>query len=162
MKKILTIWVLALSLTSCMTEKKAARRMAHLSVGYPHVAAKLCANYIKESHTTTIEYKEGKHDTLWQSEYVDCDTVIGTDRIVRVPYPVIVPSRDTIIFRDSIFQENTKQAEYLQGELKETTYRLYSTQTTLKSTRGLCAILIAILATIGVFSYLKSKFPWKV
>jgi len=143
-----------------MTEKKAERRMAHLAVGYPSVSAKLCSNYIKESHTTTIEYREGKRDTLWQAEYVDCDTVIGTDRIVKVPYPVYLPSRDTIIFRDSIFQENTKQTEYLQGELKETTHRLYSIQETLKQTRGFCAILIAILATIGVFSYLKSKFPW--
>lgn len=145
---------------SCMTEKKAARRVAHLSVEYPNVAANLCANYIKESHTTTIEYREGKRDTLWQSEYVDCDTVIGTDRIVRVPYPVIRPVRDTVIFRDSIFQENTKRVELMEQILKISTLQLEKSQNSLKTSRGINAVLIIILATIGIFLYIKSRLKW--
>lgn len=160
MKKLLLFIILSVSITACMTEKKAQRRIAHLSVGYPSVVANLCANYIKESHTSTIEYREGKHDTLWQSEYVDCDTVIGSDRIVRVPYPVIVPSRDTIIYRDSVFQENTKRVEVLQNELKNTTLKLYNAQNSLKTSRGLNAVLIMILATIALFSYIKSRLKW--
>lgn len=155
------IWILlSISLTACMTEKKAARRVAHLSVEYPNVVANLCSNYIKESHTSTIEYREGKRDTLWQSEYVDCDTVIGSDRIVKVPYPVLVPSRDTLIFRDSVFQENTKRVEALQNELKNTTLKLYNAHNSLKTMRGLNAILIMILATISLFLYLKSRLKW--
>lgn len=145
---------------SCMTEKKAARRITHLAVGYPSVAANLCANYIKESHTTTIEYREGKRDTLWQSEYVDCDTVIGTDRIVKVPYPVIRPVRDTVIFRDSIFQENTKRVEVMEQILKISTLQLEKTQNSLKTSRGINAVLIIILATIGIFLYIKSRLKW--
>lgn len=158
--RIIYIIIMMVLTASCMTEKKAARRVAHLSVEYPNVAANLCANYIKESHTTTIEYREGKRDTLWQSEYVDCDTVIGTDRIVKVPYPVIRPVRDTVIFRDSIFQENTKRVEVMEQILKISTLQLEKTQNSLKTSRGINAVLIIILATIGIFLYIKSRLKW--
>jgi len=86
-------------LASCMTEKRATKKIARLGIQYPYSGATFCANAYpsRVEYKQTIEYKEGKHDTLWQAEYIDCDTVIGTNRIVKVPYPVIVPSRDTLI-----------------------------------------------------------------
>lgn len=103
---------------SCMTEKKASRRIAHLSVGHPSLLAQYCSRTFPpvEKTTTTIEYRQGKKDTIWQSEYVDCDTVIGENRIVKVPYPVIVPSRDTLVFRDSVFIENKAEISRIKIE----------------------------------------------
>lgn len=103
---------------SCMTEKKASRRIAHLSVGHPTLLAQYCARTYPpvEKTTTTIEYRQGKNDTIWQAEYIDCDTIIGTDRVVKVPYPVIVPRRDTLIFRDSVFIENKAEISTLKLE----------------------------------------------
>lgn len=103
---------------SCMTEKKASRRVAHLSVEYPTLLAQYCARTFPpvEKTTTTIEYRQGKNDTIWQAEYIDCDTIIGKDRVVKVPYPVIVPRRDTLIFRDSVFIENKAELSTLKIE----------------------------------------------
>ena len=101
-----------------MTEKKAAKRMTYLAVSHPKVAANFCAQQYPpvEKTTTTIEYRQGKNDTIWQSEYVDCDTVIGENRIVKVPYPVHIKSRDTLVFRDSVFIENKAEISRLKIE----------------------------------------------
>ena len=117
MKTIFTLLAM-LTLTSCMTEKRATKKMARLGVEYPYAGATFCANAYpaRVEYKQTIEYKEGKRDTIWQAEYVDCDTVIGTDRIVKVPYPVIVPSRDTLIFRDSIFTEKKEKLDLCERE----------------------------------------------
>lgn len=115
MKKLL---ILILFFASCMTEKKAGKRVAHLSVEYPSLLATFCAQQYPpiERTSTTIEYRQGKKDTIWQSEYVDCDTVIGENRIVKIPYPVYLPSRDTLIFRDSVFIENKAEISRLKIE----------------------------------------------
>jgi hypothetical protein len=117
MRTSILIFMLML-LASCMTEKRATKKIARLGIQYPYSGATFCANAYpsRVEYKQTIEYKEGKHDTLWQAEYIDCDTVIGTDRIVKVPYPVIVPSRDTLIFRDSIFTENKAKLEATERE----------------------------------------------
>jgi len=84
--------------TSCNTEKRGAMRLASLKTTRPKLVASFCGeNYpVKESTTHTIEYRQGKHDTIWQNEYIDCDTVIGQNQVVRVPYPVHIPVHDTI------------------------------------------------------------------
>ena len=118
MRTLKILIIIVMFFTSCMTEKKAGRRVAHLSVEYPTLLAKYCARTFPpvEKTTTTIEYREGKNDTIWQAEYVDCDTIIGTDRVVKVPYPVVVPRRDTLIFRDSVFIENKAEISTLKLE----------------------------------------------
>ena len=117
MRNLILIIIVMFS-ASCMTEKKAGKRVAHLSVEYPSLLATFCAQQYPpfERTSTTIEYRQGKKDTIWQSEYVDCDTVIGENRIVKVAYPVIVPSRDTLVFRDSVFIENKAEISRLKIE----------------------------------------------
>lgn len=117
-KQILLFLIMAISLSACMTEKRATKKIAQLGIQYPYAGAQYCANSfpVRVEHTQTIEYREGKRDTLWQAEYIDCDTVIGQDRIVKVPYPVLVPSRDTLIFRDSIFIEKKDKLDICNRE----------------------------------------------
>lgn len=117
MKKILIfLAVVLVSLTACNTEKRASRRMSNLADGHPTVATSFCATRypVKVETTHTIEFREGKTDTLWQAEYIDCDTVIGETRIVKVPYPVQICSKDTIIERTTEVQENTAKIEALE------------------------------------------------
>ena len=106
-KQIILLLIMAISFSGCMTEKRATKKIAQLGIQYPYAGAQYCANAypVRVEHTQSIEYREGKRDTLWQAEYIDCDTVIGQDRIVKVPYPVAVGTRDTLIYRDSIFIE---------------------------------------------------------
>lgn len=146
MKKILILWVLALSLASCMTEDKARRRVATLKSTYPHVLASFCD--VKEKETNTIQYIKGDRDTLWQYEYVDCDTVIGADRIVKVSYPVYVPSVDSIIINNTKVVENKEAFNAIQVKLNATTYKLYKTETHLRLVLWALAIIVAINAII--------------
>lgn len=118
MKKILIIWVLVLSISSCNTEKRGANRLARLKMSQPTLVASFCGDMfpVKVETKHTIEFREGKTDTLWQAEYIDCDTVIGETRIVKVPYPVQILSKDTIIKRTIEVQENTAKIEALESK----------------------------------------------
>lgn len=157
------ILILALLFAGCT----ASQQLAKISVKRPELLAKTCGNFfpIKESVTKEIQYVQGQRDTLWQSEYIDCDTVIGQDRIIRVPY--LVNIRDTFKVVEVRVEENTAQLESLGYNISELEAQcvakdkeIASTKQTLKNTRGLLAIAIAILATIGVFLYLKSRLKW--
>lgn len=147
------ILILALLFAGCT----ASRQLAKISVKHPELLAKTCGTFfpIKESTTKEIQYVQGERDTIWQSEFVDCDTIIGKDRIVRVPY--VIHSMDTLKVVEVRVEENTAQVTALQSNLYEKEGQLLSTTQTLKNTRGLLAIAISILATIGVFLYLKSR-----
>jgi hypothetical protein len=153
MKKIL---ILALLFAGCTAEKQ----LAKISVKRPELLAKTCGNFfpIKESVTKEIQYVQGQRDTLWQSEYIDCDTVIGQDRVIRVPY--IVKIRDTFKVVEVRTEENTARVNALETNLLQTGEQLLDTKQALKNTRGVLSILTAILATIGVFLYVKSRLRW--
>jgi len=153
MKKIL---ILALFITGCTAEKQ----LAKISVKRPELLAKTCGNFfpIKESVTKEIQYVQGQRDTLWQSEFVDCDTVIGQDRIIRVPY--LIKIRDTFKMVEVRTEENTARVTALETNLLQTGEQLLDTKQALKNTRGVLSILTAILATIGVFLYVKSRLKW--
>jgi hypothetical protein len=141
------IWILLLaSLSACMTENKARRRVATLKSEYPHVLASFCD--VKEKETNTIQYIKGERDTLWQAEYVDCDTVIGENRIVKVPYPVYVPSVDSVIIVNEKVIDNKEQINALNAKLTETTYKLYKAETHLRIVLWALAIIVAINAVI--------------
>jgi hypothetical protein len=150
MKKIL-ILLLAVSFAACNTEKRAARRMSYLAVGHPTVAATFCASTYpaRVENKTTIEYKEGKRDTLWQAEYVDCDTVIGETRIVKVPYPVQINTKDTLVYRDSIFTENTAKVDQLtrQNSLAEAEAKHYKKRARRNAVLGFFAGFITYFVT---------------
>lgn len=150
------ILILALLFAGCTAEKQ----LAKISVKRPELLAKTCGNFfpVKESTTRETIYVQGQRDTLWQSEYIDCDTVIGQDRIIRVPY--VIRSMDTMKVVEVRVEENTARVNALETNLLEKEGKLLSTKQTLKNTRGLLAIAIAILATIGVFLYLKSRLKW--
>lgn len=147
------ILILALLFAGCTAEKQ----LAKISVKRPELLAKTCGNFfpVKESTTRETIYVQGERDTIWQSEFVDCDTIIGKDRIVRVPY--VIRSKDTLKVVEIRTEENTARVKALETNLLEKEGQLLSTKQTLKNTRGLLAIAIAILATIGVFLYLKSR-----
>jgi hypothetical protein len=153
MKKIL---ILALLFAGCTAEKQ----LAKISVKRPELLAKTCGNFfpIKESVTKEIQYVQGQRDTLWQSEFVDCDTVIGQDRIIRVPY--LIKIRDTFKMVEVRTEENTARVTALETNLLQTGEQLLDTKQALKNTRGVLSILTAILATIGVFLYVKSRLKW--
>ncbi len=105
-------------LAACNTEKRAIKQIAYIGQTRPNVAANYCASVYPARVETksTIEYRKGNTDTLWQSLYVDCDTVIGETRIVKIPYPVNISTKDTLIYRDSVFTENTAKIEALKHE----------------------------------------------
>ena len=153
MKKIL---ILALLFAGCTAEKQ----LAKISVKRPELLAKTCGNFfpIKESVTKEIQYVQGQRDTLWQSEFVDCDTVIGQDRIIRVPY--LIKIRDTFKMVEVRTEENTARVTALETNLLQTGEQLLDTKQALKNTRGVLSILTVILATIGVFLYVKSRLKW--
>lgn len=157
MRKLL---ILALFVSGCTAEKQ----LAKISVKRPELLAKTCGTFfpVKESTTKETIYVQGQRDTIWQSEFVDCDTIIGKDRIVRVPY--VIRSRDTLKIVEIRTEENTAQLESLGYNISELEAmcvakdkEILSTKQTLKNTRGLLWIAIAILATIGVFLYIKSR-----
>lgn len=147
------ILILAILFAGCTAEKQ----LAKISVKRPELLAKTCGNFfpVKESTTRETIYVQGERDTLWQSEYIDCDTVIGQDRILRVPY--IIRSRDTLKVVEIRTEENTARVNALVSNLSQKEGQLIDTKQALKNTRGVLAILTAILATIGVFLYLKSR-----
>ena len=154
------ILILALLFAGCTAEKQ----LAKISVKRPELLAKTCGNFfpVKESTTRETIYVQGERDTIWQSEFVDCDTVIGQDRVIRVPY--VIRSRDTLKVVEVRVEENTAQLESLGYNISELEAQcvakdkeIASTKQSLKNTRGLLAILSVILATIGVFLYLKSR-----
>jgi hypothetical protein len=153
MKKIL---ILAQFVAGCTAEKQ----LAKISVKRPELLAKTCGNFfpIKESTTRETIYVQGQRDTLWQSEFVDCDTVIGQDRVIRVPY--IVKIRDTFKVVEVRTEENTARVTALETNLLQTGEQLLDTKQALKNTRGVLSILTVILATIGVFLYVKSRLKW--
>jgi hypothetical protein len=153
MKKIL---IIALLFAGCTAEKQ----LAKISVKRPELLAKTCGNFfpIKESVTKEIQYVQGQRDTLWQSEYIDCDTIYGQDRVIRVPY--IVKIRDTFKVVEVRTEENTARVTALETNLLQTGEQLLDTKQALKNTRGVLSILTVILATIGVFLYLKSRLIW--
>ena len=119
---LFSIIILSIILSGCTTPKQ---RIEKLHVLHPLDAAKVCAEKYppRVEHTQTIEYKQGKTDTMWQYKYIDCDTVIGETRIVKVPYPVQIKSKDTLFFRDSIFTENTAKLEAKNIELSNSLAR---------------------------------------
>ena len=151
MRKIL---ILALFIASCTAE----RQLAKISVKRPALLAKTCGIFfpVKESTTRETIYVQGQRDTLWQSEYVDCDTIIGKDRIVRVPY--VIRIHDTLKVVEVRTEENTAKITALANELSQKQGQLLSTKQTLKNTRGFCGVLIAILALCGLLLYVKFKF----
>jgi len=153
MRKLL---ILALFIAGCTAEKQ----LAKISVKRPDLLAKTCGNFfpIKESVTREIQYVQGQRDTLWQSEFVDCDTIIGKDRVIRVPY--IVKIRDTFKVVEVRTEENTARITALETNLLQKDEQLLDTKQTLKNARGVLSILIVILATIGVFLYIKSRLKW--
>lgn len=153
MKKIL---ILALFITGCTAEKQ----LAKISVKRPELLAKTCGNFfpIKESTTRETIYVQGQRDTLWQSEYIDCDTVIGQDRIIRVPY--VIRLHDTFKVVEVRTEENTARVTALETNLLQKETQLLDTKQALKNTRGVLSILTVILATIGVFLYVKSRLKW--
>lgn len=147
------ILILALLFAGCTAEKQ----LAKISVKRPELLAKTCGNFfpVKESVTKEIQYVQGQRDTLWQSEYIDCDTVIGQDRIIRVPY--VIRLHDTLKVVEVRTEENTARVNALETNLLQKGEQLLSTKQALKNARGLLWIAITILATIGVFLYLKSR-----
>jgi len=118
--------------------------VATLKSEYPHVLASFCD--VKEKETNTIQYIKGDRDTLWQAEYVDCDTVIGSDRIVKVSYPVYVPSVDSIIINNTKVVENKEQLNAVIAKLTDTTYKLYNAENMNKQLKWALGILVAINA----------------
>ena len=153
MKKIL---ILALFITGCTAEKQ----LAKIGVKRPDLLAKTCGNFfpIKESVTKEIQYVQGQRDTLWQSDFVDCDTIYGQDRIIRVPY--VIRLHDTFKVVEVRTEENTARVNALETNLLQTGEQLLDTKQALKNTRGVLSILTVILATIGVFLYVKSRLKW--
>lgn len=131
---------------SCMTENRARRRVATLKSEYPHVLASFCD--IKEKETNTIQYIKGDRDTIWQSEYVDCDTVIGTDRIVKVSYPVYTHTVDSVIINNVKEIENKEALNATIAKLTDTTYKLYNAENTNRQLKWALGILVAIFAVI--------------
>jgi hypothetical protein len=114
MKKITTfLLAVIISLSACNTEKRAVKRLARLKTEQPTLVASFCGEMfpIKTETKHTIEYREGKTDTIWQNEYIDCDTVIGETRVVKVPYPVQIRTKDTIVMKTIEVQENTAKNE---------------------------------------------------
>ena len=148
MRKYFLFIILSACLSACMTENKARRRVATLKSEYPHVLASFCD--VKEKETNTIQYIKGDRDTLWQAEYVDCDTVIGSNRIVKVPYPVYVPSVDSVIINNVKEIENREALNAVQAKLTATTYKLYKTETHLRIVLWALAIIVAINAVIVI------------
>lgn len=110
MRKIM--FVLAVALVGCNAEKIAVKRLAIMP---EKVKAEYCASRYPSLTEIRheVEYKEGKTDTLWRSEYVDCDTVIGQDRVVKIPYAVQIRSRDSVIVREVRIEQNKAQIEAL-------------------------------------------------
>ena len=144
--RIIYIIIMTVLVASCMTENKARRRVATLKSEYPHVLASFCD--VKEKETNTIQYIKGDRDTLWQSEYVDCDTVIGENRIVKIPYPVYVPSVDSVIINNVTVVENKEALNSVQSKLTDTTYKLYKAENSIKNLLWALAIIVAINAVI--------------
>ena len=144
------ILILALLFAGCTAE----RQLAKISVKRPELLAKTCGNFfpVKESTTKEIQYIKGERDTLWQSEYVDCDTVIGKDRILRVPY--VIRSRDTLKVVEVRVEENTARVKALETDLLQKETQLLSTKQTLKNTRGLLWICITILTAVLILKRL--------
>ena len=101
---------------ACNTEKRAVKRLSSLKTTNPTLVASFCGEMfpIKTETKHTIEYREGKTDTIWQNEYIDCDTVIGETRVVKVPYPVQIRTKDTIVMKTIEVQENTAKIEALE------------------------------------------------
>lgn len=116
MRKIL--FVLAVLLTGCNAQKVAVKRLAIMP---ENVKAEYCASRYPTLTEVRheVEYREGKTDTLWRSEYVDCDTVIGETRIVKVPYAVQIRSRDSVIVREVRIEQNKAQIEALTMSLNK-------------------------------------------
>ena len=116
MKRILWILMLVSITAYPMRKKRAEKQIAKISIQHPDLIAQYCAQSYPpvERTTTTIEYRQGERDTIFQAEYVDCDTIYGTDRIIRVPY--LVKTRDTLFYRDSVFVENKAEISRLKIE----------------------------------------------
>jgi len=106
------LFVLAVLLTGCNAEKIAVKRLAIMP---EKVKAEYCASRYPSLTEIRheVEFREGKTDTLWRSEYVDCDTVIGQDRVVKIPYAVQIRSRDSVIVREVRIEQNKAQIEAL-------------------------------------------------
>ena len=116
MKRIHILPILIL-LSSCTTEKRAVSYFS----SHPDVAASFCGRWfpIKTETVKTVEFKEGKTDTLWSYEYIDCDTVIGETRVVKVPYPVQIKSRDTVFQKEVRIEEKTEYKDlYIKSTAK--------------------------------------------
>ena len=144
------ILILALLFAGCTAE----RQLAKISVKRPELLAKTCGNFfpVKESTTKEIQYIKGERDTLWQSEYIDCDTVIGQDRVIRVPY--VIRSRDTLKVVEVRVEENTARVKAFETNLLQKETQLLSTKQALKNTRGLLWICITILTAVLILKRL--------
>ena len=144
------ILIFALLFAGCTAEKQ----LAKISVKRPELLAKTCGNFfpVKESTTRETIYVQGQRDTIWQSEFVDCDTVIGKDRIVRVPY--VIRSRDTLKVVEVRVEENTARVKAFETNLLQKEGQLLSTKQALKNTRGLLWICITILTAVLILKRL--------
>lgn len=110
MRKVIV--VLAVLLTGCNAQKVALKRLALMP---EKIKAEYCASRYPPlvEVRKEVEFREGKTDTLWRSEYIDCDTVIGETRLVKVPYAVQIRSKDTLLVREVQITENKAKIDAL-------------------------------------------------
>lgn len=110
MKKIL--FAVGLVLVGCNAEKIAVKRLAVMP---EKVKAEYCASRYPSLTEIRheVEYRQGKNDTLWAAKYVDCDTIIGQDRVVKIPYAVQIRSKDTLLIKETRIEQNKAQIEAL-------------------------------------------------
>jgi len=159
MKQLILI-IFILASIGCNTEKRGAMRLASLKTTHPKLVASFCGeNYpVKESTTHTIEYREGKHDTIWQNEYIDCDTVIGQNQVVRVPYPVQIKSKDTVVIKSIEIKENTAKIEALNLEVSDYKAELKRQEKrTEKAAYGGFLIGVILCGGVCIFAFSKIK-----
>ena len=144
------ILIRALLFAGCTAEKQ----LAKISVKRPELLAKTCGNFfpVKESTTRETIYVQGERDTIWQSEYIDCDTIIGQDRILRVPY--VIRLHDTLKVVEVRVEENTARVKAIETNILQKEGQLLSTKQALKNTRGLLWICITILTAVLILKRL--------
>ena len=117
MKKLLLLTTIILS--SCLTEKRAIKKLALISAKHPNVLALSCAD--KFPNKETIEIRELiSYDTIKSTDTLYKDSLINNE-IIRYVY---LPSKTITktIKRDSVIRiENTAKVFLLENKIKELT-----------------------------------------
>ena len=148
--------ILLILFCSCMTEKKAVKKLALINAKHPIVVAKACSE--KFPNKESIEVRETiTHDTLYSIDTFYKYTIINGDTIrIAVPYPVQKTIIKTIQ-KDSIVRvENTAKVFVLEKQLNSCNEQINDQKNRLSRYRLITMIFIGFI----VVSLFLKKILW--